>query len=353
MKTDNKDKQLAVERNDYAEILRHAVAVIEHARAGIAKHVNGYVSTAYWEIGQMLHERKIESGYGDSVVKRLSADLKERYPKMGVSPRNLWYMKRFYLRYCGSDAKVQRSVALLPWSHNVYLLNKNLSDDAVLYYAREAVAKGWNRDLLLNAINLNMYDMQALARIDNNFDRTLPAEQAKYANEVFSSSYNLGFLGVTSPVLELELEDRLVKAITRFLMELGNGFTFIGNQHILEYNGKESKVDMLFFHRGLRCLVAVDLKIGAFKPEYAGKMNYYLSLLDRLERGAEENRSIGIILCAEKDRVEVELALEDMGKPIGVADYQLIVPKEKLQKVLVDEIKAFSEEKEKHSAHKC
>ena len=132
-------------------------------------------------------------------------------------------------------------------------------------------------------------------------------------------------------------------------MELGNGFTFIGNQHVLEYNGKESKVDMLFFHRGLRCLVAVDLKIGAFKPEYAGtagKMNYYLSLLDRLERGADENRSIGIILCAEKDRVEVELALEDMGKPIGVADYQLIVPKEKLQKVLTDEIKAFSEEKE-------
>ena len=207
--------------------------------------------------------------------------------------------------------------------------------------------KGWNRDLLLNAIKLNMYETQALARVDNNFDRTLPAEQAQYANEVFSSSYNLGFLGVTSPILELELEDRLVKAITRFLMELGNGFTFIGNQHVLEYNGKESKVDMLFFHRGLRCLVAVDLKIGAFKPEYAGKMNYYLSLLDRLERGADENRSIGIILCAEKDRVEVELALEDMGKPIGVADYQLIVPKEKLQKVLTDEIKAFSEEKEK------
>lgn len=347
MKTDNNDKRPAIERNDYAQILRHAVAVIEHARTEIAKHINGYVSTAYWEIGQMLHERKIESGHGDSVVRRLSADLKERYPKMGVSPRNLWYMKRFYLRYCGSDAKVQRSVALLPWSHNVYLLNKNLSDEAVLYYAQESVTKGWNRDLLLNAIKLNMFEMRTLARVDNNFDRTLPAEQAKYANEVFCSSYNLGFLGVTNPVLELELEVRLVKAITRFLMELGNGFTFIGNQHVLEYNGKESKVDMLFFHRGLRCLVAVDLKIGAFKPEYAGKMNYYLSLLDRLERGADENRSIGIILCAEKDRVEVELALEDMGKPIGVADYQLIVPKEKLQKVLVDEIKAFSEEKEK------
>ena len=345
MTTDNKDNRPSIGCGDYAEMLRHAVAVIEHARTEIARHVNGYVSTAYWEIGQMLHERKIESGYGDNIVKRLSADLKGRYPKMGVSPRQLWNMKKFYERYAEHGEKLLRSVALLPWSHNLLLLNKGLDDNATLYYAQETVAKGWNRDLLLNAIKLNMYETQALARVDNNFDRTLPAEQAQYANEVFSSSYNLGFLGVTSPILELELEDRLVKAITRFLMELGNGFTFIGNQHVLEYNGKESKVDMLFFHRGLRCLVAVDLKIGAFKPEYAGKMNYYLSLLDRLERGADENRSIGIILCAEKDRVEVELALEDMGKPIGVADYQLIVPKEKLQKVLTDEIKAFSEEK--------
>ena len=346
MTTDNKDNRPSIGCGDYAEMLRHAVAVIEHARTEIARHVNGYVSTAYWEIGQMLHERKIESGYGDNIVKRLSADLKDRYPKMGVSPRQLWNMKKFYERYAEHGEKLLRSVALLPWSHNLLLLSKGLDDDATLYYATKTVEKGWNRDLLLNAIKLNMYETQALTRVDNNFDRTLPTEQAQYANEVFSSSYNLGFLGVTSPILELELEDRLVKAITRFLMELGNGFTFIGNQHVLEYNGKESKVDMLFFHRGLRCLVAVDLKIGAFKPEYAGKMNYYLSLLDRLERGADENRSIGIILCAEKDRVEVELALEDMGKPIGVADYQLIVPKEKLQKVLADEIKAFSEEKE-------
>ena len=179
-------------------------------------------------------------------VKRLSEDLKERYPKMGVSPRQLWNMKKFYERYAEHGEKLLRSVALLPWSHNLLLLNKGLDDNATLYYAQETVAKGWNRDLLLNAINLNMYGAQALAKVDNNFDCTLPVEQAKYANEVFNSSYNLGFLGVTSPILELELEDRLVKAITRFLMELGNGFTFIGNQHVLEYNGKESKVDMLF-----------------------------------------------------------------------------------------------------------
>ena len=275
MTTDNINNELSVGSSNYAEILRHAVAVIEHARTEIAQHVNGYVSTAYWEIGQMLHKRKIESGYGDRVVRRLSTDLKERYPKLGVSPRNLWDMKKFYERFCHSDIKVRQAVALLPWGHILRLLQKVGNDDAaILFYAQETRSKGWNRDLLLNAIKLNMYEAQALARVDNNFNRTLPAEQAQYANEVFSSSYNLVFLGVTSPILEFELEDRL-------------------------------------------------------------------------ERGADENRSIGIILCAEKDRVEVELALEDMGKPIGVADYQLIVPKEKLQKVLAYEIKAFSEEKEK------
>lgn len=341
------DKNLPIAHEDYDAILRQAVAVIEHARQEIAKHINGYVSTAYWEIGQLLHERKIESGHGDGVVKKLSSDLKERYPKLGASPRNLWDMKKFYERFKDSNIKLRQAVAVLPWGHILQLMRKIGEDDLqMLFYAQETRTKGWTRDLLLNAIKLNMYETQSLTRIDNNFDKTLPAEQAQYANEVFCSSYNLGFLGVTTPILELELEDRLVKTITRFLMELGNGFTFIGNQHVLEFNGKESKVDMLFFHRGLRCLVAVDLKIGAFRPEYAGKMNYYLSLLDRLERGADENRSIGIILCAEKDRVDVELALEDMGKPIGVADYQLIVPKEKLQKVLTDEIKAFSEEKE-------
>lgn len=182
-------------------MLQHAVAVIEHARLEIAKHINGNIASAYWEIGKMLHERKVESGHGDGVVRQLSVDLKERYPKMGLSPRNLWYMKRFYLRYCGSDVKVQRSVALLPWSHNVYLLGKNLNDSATLYYAQETIEKGWNRDLLLNAIKLNMYESQLATKVDNNFNRTLPMEQAKYANEVFSSSYNLGFLGVTSPLI--------------------------------------------------------------------------------------------------------------------------------------------------------
>ena len=181
-----------------------------------------------------------------------------------------------------------------------------------------------------------------IIKIDNNFSQTLPAKQAEYANEVFKSRYNLGFLGVTEPVAELELERRIVEKVKQFLLEMGTGFIYIGNEHVIDYNGKESRVDLLLFHRGLRCLVAIDLKIGKFKPEYAGKMNYYLSLLDRLERGEDENRSIGIILCAEKDHVDVELALEDMGKPIGVADYKLIIPKEELSKLIQDEMKSLN-----------
>lgn len=154
----------------------------------------------------------------------------------------------------------------------------------------------------------------------------------------------MGFLGVTEPVLELELEKRLVAKIKQFLLELGQGFTYIGNQHVLTYNGKDYKVDMLFFHRGLRSLVAIDLKISEFKPEYVGKMNLYLSLLDRIERGKDENPSIGIILCAEKDNVEVELTLEGFTKPIGVAEYKLIVPQKELKQLITNEIESFKRE---------
>lgn len=229
-----KEQQLPLAQGDYDVLLQHAVAAIEQARLEVARSVNGYVASAYWEIGKLLHERKIESGYGDGVVKQLSADLKERFPKMGVSLRNLWDMLKFYNRFSASDVKVRQAVAVLPWGHILRLMQKVGADDAeMLYYAQETVAKGWSRDLLLNAIKMNMYGVQSVAGVVNNFSRTLPAAQAQYANEVFSSSYNLGFLGVTTPIQELELEARLVKSITRFLMELGRGFAFIGNQHVL------------------------------------------------------------------------------------------------------------------------
>lgn len=171
----------------------------------------------------------------------------------------------------------------------------------------------------------------------NNFEEILPKPHSKFANEVFRNSYNLGFLGVVDPMLEMNLEKRLVERIKQFILELGKGFSFIGNQYRLEFNNKEYFVDMLFFHRKLRSLVAIELKVGGFKPEYVGKMNFYLTLLDRLEKSTDENPSIGIILCAEKDHLEVEVALQDIHKPIGVAVYQLL-PQEELQRIILNEI---------------
>lgn len=332
-------------KSEYNEILRQAVAVIENARSNAARAIVSTSNEMHWRIGQLLYERKLDSKHGDNVVKRLSADLKAAYPKMGMSVSNLWNMKRLYVRFHNSDPKLQQTVVVLPWGHINHLITKFGDDDnAILYYAERTIQKGWSRALLVNAVKLEMHKHQPEANVSNNFAVALPEVQAAYANEVFKDSYCMGFLGVTEPLLELELERRLVEKVKQFLLELGQGFTYIGNQHVLSYNGKNYKVDMLFFHRGLRSLVAVDLKISEFMPEYVSKMNLYLSLLDRLERGKDENPSIGIILCAEKDNVEVELALEGFTKPIGVAEYKLIVPQKELKQLITDEIKIFNQE---------
>ena len=325
---------------DYNELLQQAVAVIETSRLRIAKQLNTIAMSSYWEIGKLLEERKVDSKHGDGIVKRLSGDLKSKYPDMGLSPRNLWNMKRFYLRYCQEDTKVQQAVAVLPWSHNLLLMGFDLSPEHIVFYANEVFAKGWSRDMLNHALKSEYHlSIQAVEK-SNNFTTTLPTLQAEYANEVFRSSYNLGFIDAIEPLKELELERRLVQKITTFIMELGSGFSFIGNQHTLTFNDKEYRVDLLFFHRRLRSMVAIELKIGEFKPEYVGKMNFYLSLLDKFEKAPEENPSIGIILCAEKDHLEVELALQDVNKPIGVAEYQYLLPKQELQELVTNEIKS-------------
>lgn len=187
---------------------------------------------------------------------------------------------------------------------------------------------------------MDIYSQKENQPKSNNFTTTLPQASLEYANEVFKSSYNLGFLGITEPMRELELERRLIAKIGAFVLELGKGFSFIGNQYRLEYNNKEYVVDMLFFHRGLQSLVAVESKIGSFKAEYVGKMNLYLSLLDKFEKGKHENPSIGIILCADKDHLDMEIALQDINKPISVAEYQMLLPKNELQTLILNEINA-------------
>ena len=321
---------------DYEEMLLQAINHIRDGRNYLAKQISSTISSVYWNIGKLLFDRHLEEGYGSGVVKQLSVDLKREFPDMGLSPRNLWYMKRFYELYYQADTKLQRSVAVLPWRHNVLLLDKQVSDERVIFYSNEVIEKGWSQEMLLNAIKMDTFAFQQQLK-SNNFEEILPKPHSKFANEVFRNSYNLGFLGVVDPMLEMNLEKRLVERIKQFILELGKGFSFIGNQYRLEFNNKEYFVDMLFFHRKLRSLVAIELKVGGFKPEYVGKMNFYLTLLDRLEKSTDENPSIGIILCAEKDHLEVEVALQDIHKPIGVAIYQLL-PQEELQRIILNEI---------------
>ena len=248
-------------------------------------------------------------------------------------------MKRFYLRYYQEDIKLRQAVAVLPWGHNLLLLNNDLSSEHILFYANEVISKNWSRSMLLLALKSEYHLSIQASEKSNNFAITMSEENAEYANEIFRSHYHLGFIDAIEPLKELDLERHLVNKITSFIMELGNGFSFIGNQHTLSYNNKEYHVDLLFFHRKLRSMIAIELKIGEFKPEYIGKMNFYLSLLDKLEKAPDENPSIGIILCAGKDHLEVELALQDINKPIGVAEFQYLLPQNKLETMITNEIK--------------
>ena len=324
--------------DEYRLILDGCVSQIKQARAEIALKINTNVMGVYWYIGSVLSEKRLAEGYGSGVVNRLSTDLKNEFPDLGVSPRNLWNMKRFYERYKEVDEKLQRSVAVLPWRHNLLILDKVKDNEEALFYASVAIEQGLTKDSLLNYIKTNGFQVQKQLPKSHNFGLALPQHLAEQADEILKSSYNLGFLGITQPLKERELEKRLVEKVKQFILELGKGFTFIGNQHCLEYNQKEYFVDMLFFHRDLKSLVAIELKIGEFKPEYVGKMAFYLSLLDKLERRPDENQPVGIILCADKNHLEVEIALQDINKPIGVAEYQLLIPKKELEELIKREL---------------
>lgn len=225
------DKELIgnINEKEYGEILQQAILEIRATRTTLARQVNSTVNSAYWNIGKLLVEKLLNGIYGSGVVKRLSTDLKSQFRDMGLSPRNLWYMKRYYELYYKVDTKVQRSVALLPWGHNVVLMHKELTIEQVFFYSQETVQKGWNKDMLLNALKLNSYEISQDQNRNSNFDVSLPHAQANYANEVFKSSYNLGFIEITEPLKELEFEKRLVAKIKSFILELGKGFSFIGN----------------------------------------------------------------------------------------------------------------------------
>ena len=335
-----------VNHTKYSEILRYIITEIKSTRVTLAHRINSSMMQMYWNIGERLSAEQLEKGYGSSVVKRLSADLQQEFPNTtGFSPRNLWDMKRFYEFYALADEKMRQLVALLPWKHNLLIMSGTSSIDEAKYYVELTHENSLSRNVLLNFIKADSYKNAKLLPKHNNFAHTLPEDFQEQANEILKSTYNLEMLGLKHPIKERELEQRLVEKIKYFLLELGTGFTFVGNQYRLSHNEKEYFVDLLFFNRKLRSLVAIDLKVGEFEPEFVGKMNYYLGLLDDKVRQEDENRSIGIIMCASKGKVDIELALRDFNKPIGVAEYQLQFPEKEIKELISREIEEFTAEK--------
>ena len=339
MKKKKQDLLVALSDNDYRLLLNDLRTNITSTRISLARRINESMMQMYWNIGKTISERKLEEGYGASVINRLSVDLKNEFPNMGFSARNLWDMKRFYERFSLADQKLRQLVAVLPWGHNLLLMNKLSSNEEIEYYAEEAVKLGWSRNVLLNYIKADAFHTARQLPKQHNFNKVLPEHLQDQANEILKSRYNLAFLGVDKPMKELELEKLLMEKIRFFILELGRGFSFIGNQYRLMLNDKEYFVDMLFFNRCTKSLVAIELKIGDFEPEYISKMGFYLSLLDKQVKMEYENPSIGIILCANKDKDEVEIALQTASSPIGVADYDFDFPDKKIKQLILDELK--------------
>lgn len=358
--------------SDYAAFLAEMKGRIQSARISAARAVNRELVMLYWDIGRGIVEKQQVMGWGESVIERLAADLRAEFPDMrGFSGRNLRDMKRFYAIYSApefwrqavakmggkpeksgiwqqavakfalrqeveipesaiaqraappGDEFLQQLVAEIPWGHHLLILNKLTDPSARLYYLCTTAQCGWSRSVLLNQIKAQAYERAMKEKKTHNFKLALPEHLAERANEMLKSRYNLEFLGIARPMKERELEERLVSRLQQFILELGYGFCFVGRQYRLALGKKEYFVDLLFYHRFLKVLVAFDLKVGEFAPEHAGKMDFYLNLLNEKERGPDDGPSIGIILCAEKDDVEVEFALKTKANPIGVAEYQL------------------------------
>ncbi|WP_422098984.1 PDDEXK nuclease domain-containing protein [Variovorax sp.] len=346
------------EAADYASFIEALKERVAAARQSAARAVNHGLIALYWDIGEAILDKQQTNGWGQAVVERIARDLRAAFPgTQGFSARNVWDMRRMVEAYSepnflrqlvaesartkgsgrnthrlgaarrtvpfGGNDSLRQLVAEIPWGHHLQILGKTADPAQRLYYLRASAALGWSRNVLLNQIKAGAWERSRAEGKSHNFPRVLPPAMAGQAEEVLKSSYSLEFLGIRQAVKERELETRLLDRLRDFILELGYGFCFIGRQHRLVLGRKEYFIDLLFYHRFLKALVAVELKVGSFEPEYAGKMDFYLNLLNDRERAPGDAPSIGIILCAEKDNLEVEFALRSKTNPIGVAEYQL------------------------------
>jgi predicted nuclease of restriction endonuclease-like (RecB) superfamily len=307
---------------DYAAWLNDLKTRVLSARQRAALAVSRELVLLYWQIGRDIAQRQQAQGWGAKVIDRLARDLRSAFPDMrGFSPRNLKYMRAFAQAWPDGEF-VQQAAAQLPWFHLCTLLDKLTTREEREWYAAKAVEHGWSRNVLVMQIETRVRERQGNAV--TNFPERLPSPQSDLARDSLKDPYIFDFLGLGEDAQERDLEHALTRHITRFLLELGAGFAFVGRQYRLEVGGDEFFVDLLFYHLKLRCYVVVELKATPFRPEYAGQLNFYLSAIDAQLKAPNDQPTIGLLLCKEQNRLVAEYALRGIAKPMGVAEYQLL-----------------------------
>lgn len=305
----------------YPELLAQLQERIRSARFQAALAVNRELVLLYWRLGADILARQKAAGWGAGVIDRLSRDLRRAFPdRQGFSRRNLTYMRDFAEAWPEDDF-LQQVAAKLPWGHHQVLLDRLKDPLRRGWYARAALQYGWSRSVLVHQLEARLFERQGQAV--TNFERTLPSPQSDLAREALKDPYAFGFLELDPDLQERELERGLIAHLRDFLLELGKGFAFVGSQYPLEVAGQEYFLDLLFYHLRLRCFVVLELKVEEFKPEFAGKMNFYLSAVDEQLRHPSDQPSIGLILCKSRNQLVVEYALRGTAKPMGVAEYRL------------------------------
>ncbi|CAN2050478.1 DUF1016 [Candidatus Magnetomoraceae bacterium gMMP-1] len=313
---------MTIELTQYNELLTTIKTRIRRAQVKAVLSANSTMLMMYWDIGRMIDERQQKEGWGSAIIPKLSKDIRNEMPEIkGFSVRNLQRMIRFYKEYSSLDIKVPQAVAQLPWGHNILLIEKIKNIDERFWYIQEVIKEGWSRNILAMMIKSDAYKRQGESV--TNFEMQLPQIQSDLANQTLKDPYIFDFLTLEEPFHERELETELVKHLEQFLIELGQGFAFVGRQYHLDIGENDFYIDLLFYHLKLRCFVVIELKKGEFKPEYAGKINFYCNLVDELLKHETDNQSIGLILCQDKNKILAEYALRGMNKPIGISEYEL------------------------------
>lgn len=312
--------QLAHLPRGYAKLLSELKKKVRLARIKASLAANREMVLLYWHIGKTILDRQQKEGWGAKIIDRLSADLTRSFPDMnGFSLRNLKYMRAFAEAY-SDKSFVQQLAAQIPWFHNCTLLEKAHDSKEREWYLRKTIEHGWSRSILSLQIESHLFQRQGKAI--TNFKARLTKPQSDLASETLKDPYLFDFLTIGEEAKERDLEKGLLDHIQKFLIELGHGFAFVGRQYHMEIGDSDFYIDLLFYHLKLRCYVVIELKAGRFKPEYAGQLNFYLSAIDSQLKAPQDNPTIGLILCKDKDHLVVEYALRDINKPVGVANWK-------------------------------